>query len=195
MEDTSASMGYEPPPRGSLPGFPGSIKVPGKSRGAGGKIRPRWDFPDGTFGEWDWQHGEVEVYDKRGRHREPTIPIPASRRSRRCPEGKQKYDARIRRPRMGRPQQKAAVRGRKRKDSAGAGHCHPRPARRRSRNLGRGVRSYARARCRTAAPHGLGLLGPRDIPCLQRAILILAFDGVPSGKGRRRRRAGEFNVA
>ncbi|MCK1465876.1 colicin E3/pyocin S6 family cytotoxin [Bradyrhizobium sp. CW10] len=69
MEDTSVSMGYHPPPRGSLAGFPGSVKVPGKLRGAGGKIRPRWDFPDGTFGEWDWQHGEVEVYDKRGRHK------------------------------------------------------------------------------------------------------------------------------
>ena len=52
---------YTPPPR-RLPGFPGAIKVPGKGRA-------RWKSPDGDILEWDSQHGDVEVYNKRGKHK------------------------------------------------------------------------------------------------------------------------------
>lgn len=34
----------------------------------GGGLRPRWKLPDGTILEWDSQHGELEKYDKRGKH-------------------------------------------------------------------------------------------------------------------------------
>jgi hypothetical protein len=51
---------YNPPPK-ELPGFPGSTKVKPKSG------RARWRLPDGNIGEWDSQHGEVEVYDKTGK--------------------------------------------------------------------------------------------------------------------------------
>ena len=58
-----------PPPKGPLPGFPGAVRVPPKGgvRGGGGS-RPRWKLPDGTILEWDRQHGEIEKYDKRGKH-------------------------------------------------------------------------------------------------------------------------------
>jgi RHS repeat-associated protein len=52
---------YTPPPK-TLPGFPGAKKVPRKGRA-------RWKNPNGDVLEWDSQHGDVEVYDKRGRHR------------------------------------------------------------------------------------------------------------------------------
>jgi len=52
---------YIPAPN-DLPGFPGSIKLRNK-RGA----RPAWRLPDGGIGEWDHQHGEVEIYDKTGK--------------------------------------------------------------------------------------------------------------------------------
>lgn len=53
---------YTPPPR-SLPGFPDAERI----RPKGG--RPRWRLPDGDIGEWDGQHGEVEIYNPRGKHK------------------------------------------------------------------------------------------------------------------------------
>ena len=34
----------------------------------GGKLRARWKDPDGKIYEWDSQHGELEKYDRRGKH-------------------------------------------------------------------------------------------------------------------------------
>ena len=52
---------YYPPPK-SLPGFPGAERVPNKGRA-------RWKTPEREILEWDYQHGEVEVYDKKGKHK------------------------------------------------------------------------------------------------------------------------------
>lgn len=51
------------PAPGDLPGFPGSTRLPNQK----GK-RPAWTLPNGGLGEWDNQHGEVEVYDKTGKN-------------------------------------------------------------------------------------------------------------------------------
>ena len=53
---------YIPAPR-DLPGFPGTQRAKPKSG------RARWTTPDGDILEWDSQHGEVEVYNKRGKHK------------------------------------------------------------------------------------------------------------------------------
>ncbi|SDD45032.1 Cytotoxic [Algoriphagus faecimaris] len=61
---------YAPPP-GVLPGFPGATRV--KPKGG----RARWRTKDGDILEWDSQHGDVEVYDKNGKHKgsaRPTDP-------------------------------------------------------------------------------------------------------------------------
>ena len=55
------SQTYNPPPK-ELPSFPGATKV--KPKGG----RARWHLPDGGIGEWDSQHGELEVYDKSGKN-------------------------------------------------------------------------------------------------------------------------------
>ncbi|MXV17716.1 DUF6443 domain-containing protein [Hufsiella ginkgonis] len=52
---------YTPPPK-TLPGFPDAVKVP-NSRG-----RVRWKTPRGKVLEWDSRHGDVEVYDRNGKH-------------------------------------------------------------------------------------------------------------------------------
>jgi RHS repeat-associated protein len=57
---------YKPVPKEykkSLPGFEGSERLKHK-RGA----RPAWDLGKGWHAEWDFQHGEVEVYNKQGEH-------------------------------------------------------------------------------------------------------------------------------
>ncbi len=59
------------PPRGAdgkpyLEGFPDS-KYQGK-KGYGWNKRHTWKAKDGRILQWDSQHGEVEVYDKRGRN-------------------------------------------------------------------------------------------------------------------------------
>lgn len=46
-----------------LPGFPDARRVAPK----GG--RPRWNLPDGDIIEWDGQHGELERYNRRGKHK------------------------------------------------------------------------------------------------------------------------------
>jgi Cytotoxic len=61
---------YEVPPK-TLPGFPGAAPTKPKTPfgGGGNKKRKRWiDTTDGTIYEWDYQHGRVEKYDKRGQH-------------------------------------------------------------------------------------------------------------------------------
>ncbi|MGX6608079.1 colicin E3/pyocin S6 family cytotoxin, partial [Micromonosporaceae bacterium Da 78-11] len=52
----------------SLPGFPGSRKVRGRTpiQGGGG-TRARWETKKNIL-EWDSQHGEIEMYNKRGVH-------------------------------------------------------------------------------------------------------------------------------
>ena len=63
-------LGLAPiPAPSSLPGFPGAQRAKPKTpvQGGGG-LRKRWRFPGGCILEWDSQHGEVEKYDKRGKH-------------------------------------------------------------------------------------------------------------------------------
>jgi len=52
-----------------LPAFPNAKWARPKTQvQSGGKQRPRWIGEDGTIYEWDFQHGTVEKYNKRGRH-------------------------------------------------------------------------------------------------------------------------------
>ncbi|MBP2661797.1 MAG: repeat-containing protein [Firmicutes bacterium] len=53
---------YTPAPK-KLPGFPDAKKV--KPKGG----RTRWKLPDGDIVEWDGQHGELERYNPRGKHK------------------------------------------------------------------------------------------------------------------------------
>lgn len=55
------------PPR-TLPGFPLAKRVAAKTGRPGGGLRRRWKDPDGVIYEWDYQHGTVEAYDRRGHH-------------------------------------------------------------------------------------------------------------------------------
>lgn len=52
-----------------LPAFPdarwANPKTPIKG---GGGLRPRWKDQSGTIYEWDFQHGAIEKYNKRGKH-------------------------------------------------------------------------------------------------------------------------------
>lgn len=61
-------LGYQPAPT-TLPAFPDAVKAKKKtSVQGGGKLRPRWRDSDGHIYEWDFQHGAVEKYNKRGKH-------------------------------------------------------------------------------------------------------------------------------
>ncbi len=51
---------HKPAPK-DLEGFPDAERVPNKGRA-------RWKNPDGKILEWDKQHGDVEVYNKNGKH-------------------------------------------------------------------------------------------------------------------------------
>lgn len=52
-----------------LPAFAGAKWARPKTQvQGGGKQRPRWVDGDGNIYEWDFQHGTVEKYNKRGRH-------------------------------------------------------------------------------------------------------------------------------
>ncbi|MEP7219924.1 MAG: colicin E3/pyocin S6 family cytotoxin, partial [Bacteroidota bacterium] len=57
---------YHPPPKGredgQLKGFPDAIRMPTPAGG-----RPWWKIKGGWL-EWDFMHGTVEQYDKRGKH-------------------------------------------------------------------------------------------------------------------------------
>ena len=63
-----SGSGYHPKPD-SLPAFPDAKWAKSKtSVQGGGGLRPRWKSRDGTIYEWDFQHGAVEKYNKRGKH-------------------------------------------------------------------------------------------------------------------------------
>ncbi|MEB0205136.1 colicin E3/pyocin S6 family cytotoxin [Pseudomonas sp. CCC3.1] len=52
-----------------LPGFSDAISATKKtSVKGGGKLRHRWKTSKGFILEWDYQHGAIEMYDKRGKH-------------------------------------------------------------------------------------------------------------------------------
>ncbi|MBV8105094.1 MAG: hypothetical protein JO223_10815 [Hyphomicrobiales bacterium] len=56
------------PPK-SLPGIPTARRVRAKTAVKGtGLLRRRWQTKDGAIYEWDYQHGAVEKYNKRGVH-------------------------------------------------------------------------------------------------------------------------------
>lgn len=56
------------PPK-ELPGFPNAKRADPKTPIPGVNcLRSRWK-DDGTIYEWDYQHGTVEKYDKRGWHK------------------------------------------------------------------------------------------------------------------------------
>ncbi|WP_222933882.1 colicin E3/pyocin S6 family cytotoxin [Amniculibacterium sp. G2-70] len=56
------TRGHKPAPK-KLPGFPDAEKVKSKDPN-----RTRWRNPDGKILEWDKQHGDVEIYNKNGKH-------------------------------------------------------------------------------------------------------------------------------
>ncbi|WP_204366953.1 colicin E3/pyocin S6 family cytotoxin [Nocardiopsis chromatogenes] len=63
-----AACSYHPAPS-SLSAFPKAKKVkPKTSVQGGGKKRARWKDDEGNIYEWDYQHGTVEKYNKRGKH-------------------------------------------------------------------------------------------------------------------------------
>ncbi|MGX9559366.1 colicin E3/pyocin S6 family cytotoxin [Pseudomonas sp. CFBP 5750] len=58
---------YHPKPD-FLPAFPSAKWAPPKTRMKGGGLRPRWKDNEKLIYEWDFQHGAVEKYNKRGKH-------------------------------------------------------------------------------------------------------------------------------
>jgi hypothetical protein len=53
----------------TLPAFPEAVQTQGKTRvQGGGTVRPRWKDISGHIYEWDFRHGTVEKYNKRGVH-------------------------------------------------------------------------------------------------------------------------------
>lgn len=54
------------PPK-ELKGFPEATRKHAKTPRPGGGLRARWK-DDGSIYEWDYQHGHVERYDRRGNH-------------------------------------------------------------------------------------------------------------------------------
>jgi hypothetical protein len=57
---------WVPPPK-ALQGFPDAKPAKPKTQFAGG-MRRRWKDSDGRIYEWDYDHGAVEIYDRRGNH-------------------------------------------------------------------------------------------------------------------------------
>ena len=68
VEGEAGQLGaaYIPPPE-RLTGIPSAERVRPKTRVAG-RLRARWLDNDGNVYEWDYQHGHVEAYNRRGRH-------------------------------------------------------------------------------------------------------------------------------
>jgi hypothetical protein len=64
---STAHYDYHPKPD-LLPAFPSAKWTPPKTRMKGGGLRPRWKDNDKIIYEWDFQHGAVEKYNKRGKH-------------------------------------------------------------------------------------------------------------------------------
>jgi hypothetical protein len=54
------------------------VRTKPKTPFAGG-LRKRWKLAEGGFGDWDYQHGEVEVYNDRANIRERSIRKPEPR--------------------------------------------------------------------------------------------------------------------
>jgi hypothetical protein len=68
-EGTGRFGGPFPAPRRQLRGFPDAVPDrPKTPRSDSGGLRKRWRDADGKIYEWDYRHGTVEVYDRRGRH-------------------------------------------------------------------------------------------------------------------------------
>ena len=66
-ELSTMANGYFPPP--STPrGFPGLRKTRPKTAISGDGRRRRWKDDYDSIYEWDYQHGTLERYDRRGRH-------------------------------------------------------------------------------------------------------------------------------
>lgn len=67
---TTPAGDYHPAPK-LLPAFPDARPAQPKTpvQGGGG-LRARWKDDKGKIYEWDYQHGEVERYDKTGKHHE-----------------------------------------------------------------------------------------------------------------------------
>lgn len=51
-----------------LSAFPDARRVRGKTTLPRGGLRQRWKDRSGTIFEWDYRHGRVEMYNRRGRH-------------------------------------------------------------------------------------------------------------------------------
>lgn len=66
----SGKEGYVPAPD-SLPGVPDAKPAKPKTPKQGGNSgkRKRWKDSKGNIYEWDYQHGDVEKYDKRGKYK------------------------------------------------------------------------------------------------------------------------------
>lgn len=61
-------MSHHPAPD-TLAGFPDAVPArPRTPVQGGGGLRRRWEIPGGPVLEWDYQHGTVEMYNRRGRH-------------------------------------------------------------------------------------------------------------------------------
>ena len=55
---------YETPPKDIKDVFPNAENSSNKNQ------RKRWvDSANGDIYEWDYQHGDIEIYDKRGKHK------------------------------------------------------------------------------------------------------------------------------
>jgi hypothetical protein len=74
-EERVLAHNHVPAPR-NLPGFPTAQPATRKTpvQGGGG-LRKRWKLPNGEICEWNSQHGEVELYDKRGKHKGAYNPV------------------------------------------------------------------------------------------------------------------------
>jgi hypothetical protein len=66
--DNPSSVASHVPAPLYLSAFPEARRVRGKTTVTGGGLRQRWKDRTGTIYEWDYQHGRVELYDRRGRH-------------------------------------------------------------------------------------------------------------------------------
>jgi RHS repeat-associated protein len=64
----AAIISYYVPAPDTLVGFPNARRSRSKTPMGGGKLRRRWKDSDGNIYEWDYQHGTVEKYNRRGRH-------------------------------------------------------------------------------------------------------------------------------
>lgn len=65
-DNTPGTRRYVPAPL-LLRAFP-AHRVRTKTPRLGGGLRQRWKDQSGSICEWDYQHGRVEVDDRRGRH-------------------------------------------------------------------------------------------------------------------------------